>query len=139
MVLHVNKPGRILLLLLALSLGACVNHDKDAINAVLDARDRAVSAHDILAYDALLLPDYRDGNRSKADLIIRMHNLFKQFDIINMTSDNRTIRIQKDGHALCEQNYHLRVESDGTWRELYQREQIALTRTNSGWKISGGL
>ncbi|WP_018294509.1 nuclear transport factor 2 family protein [Mariprofundus ferrooxydans] len=140
MVFHVNKPGRVLLLLLALSLGACVNHDKDAINAVLDARDQAVSTHDILAYDALLLPDYMERNNSKADLIIRMHNLFKQFDTINMTSDNRIIRIQEDGrHALCEQSYHLRVESDGVWRELYQREQIALTRTKNGWKISGGL
>jgi len=136
---RVNKPGRLLLVLLLLSLPACGNHDKDEINALLDARDMAVSTHDILAYHTLLLPDYTDKAISEADLIIRMHDLFEQFDTISMTSDNRIIRIQDSAHALCEQNYHLRVESDGTWRQLYQREQIALTRTADGWKISGGL
>jgi len=137
--LRVYKSGRVLLMLLILSLSACGNHDKDEINAVLDARDRAVSTHDILAYHALLLPDYTDRDKSEADLVIRMHKLFEQFNIITMTSDNRIIRIQDDGRALCEQNYHLRVQSDGTWRQLYQREQITLTRTSNGWKISGGL
>jgi len=121
------------------ALCACSNQDNSIINKLLDSRDQAVSNHDILAYHALLAADYDDGGQNEADLVIRMHNLFKQFDQISMQSNGRIIRKQDDRHALCEQNYILRVHADNNWRQISQREQIALTRTENGWRISGGL
>lgn len=136
-----NRLARLLAttLLLASLLNGCGNHDKSDINAILDARDQAVSEHDILAYHELLAPGYHDRGETEAGLVIRINKLFEQFDEISMTSDNRIIRLQDENHALCEQNYRLRVRADKSWREMYQREQIALTRTAGGWKISGGL
>ncbi|MDX8406293.1 MAG: hypothetical protein R8K50_09135 [Mariprofundus sp.] len=128
----------IVMLLLA-SLCGCSNHDQSDINAILDARDKAVSTHDILAYHDLLITAYDDGKQNEADLVIRMNRLFNQFDRISMVSDSRIISKQDDTHVLCEQNYRLRVHADGNWRKMYQREQIGLTRTAEGWKISSGL
>ncbi|TLS76404.1 hypothetical protein FE236_07185 [Mariprofundus erugo] len=126
-------------LILASLLNSCGNHDKSDISTILDARDRAVSEHDILAYHELLAPGYQDRGETEAALVIRINKLFEQFDEITMTSDNRIIRLQDENHALCEQNYRLRVRADKSWREMYQREQISLTRTPAGWRISGGL
>ncbi|MDQ6992340.1 MAG: hypothetical protein Q9M31_02615 [Mariprofundus sp.] len=134
-----NKIKLTLLLLLTLCISGCFNSDKKDISALLDARDSAVTKHDILAYHALLLPDYHDKKKTEAMLVIEMNALFKQFDRIIMTTDSRIIRMQGENQALCEQNYQLRVLSDNTWRELFQREQISVTRTPSGWKLSGGL
>ncbi len=68
-----------------------------------------------------------------------MERLFKQFEKIEMTSNNRTIRLLGEQHAECEQSYLLHVQAGGTWRQLNQRERISLSKTASGWKISGGL
>jgi len=134
-----HRYGRIIIMLFATGLYACSNHGSEDINAVLDARDQAVTAHDILAYHDLLLPGYNDGKQDEADLVIRMNRLFTQFEQISMASDNRIISKQDDEHVLCEQNYRLRVRADGRWREISQREQIGLTHTGEGWRISSGL
>ncbi len=68
-----------------------------------------------------------------------MRTLFDQFETIEMRSTNRTIRLLDHKHAECEQSYMLHVQANGAWRQLNQRERISLTKTESGWKISGGL
>jgi len=125
---------------LLFSLNGCSEYDKAAINAILDARDTAVSSHNIKAYDALLLPDYQDSlGQTEFDIVSKMNKLFAQFEQTEMTSNNRIIRLLDSKHAECEQNYLLRVKADGRWRQLNQRERITLTKTADGWKISGGL
>ena len=126
-------------LVLVLSLTACSDVQKMEIEAVLDTRNSAVSAGNINAYSSLLLPSYQDGGHSKSDMISNILGLFKQFEAIEMKTFGRTIRILDNSHAQCEQTYYLRVKADGTWRAISQREQISLTRTASGWQISGGL
>lgn len=123
-----------------LTVTACSDYDKQEINAILDARDIAVSNHNINTYDDLLLPDYHDHlGQSEFDIVSKMNKLFAQFEEIEMRSSNRVIRLLDNNYAECEQSYLLRVKADGTWRQLNQRERISLTRTNDGWKISGGL
>jgi len=123
-----------------LSIAACSGYDKNEINALLDARDIAVSNHNIRDYDDLLIPGYHDqAGQSEFDIVSKMNKLFAQFEKIEMISSNRVIRLLDNKHAECEQSYLLRVKADGTWRQLNQRERITLIKINSGWKISGGL
>ncbi len=127
-------------LLAVLTISACTEQDKIDINTLLDARDAAVSSHNINAYDALLLPNYLDAaGQSEFDIVSKMNRLFAQFEKTEMHSTQRVIRVLDDQHAECEQSYLLRVKADGTWRQLNQRERIFLTKTSDGWKISAGL
>ncbi|MDX8402614.1 MAG: hypothetical protein R8K47_08285 [Mariprofundaceae bacterium] len=121
-------------------LGGCGQWDRLAVSRVLDARDAAITAQDIGAYSILILDAYRDERgRSKVQLIAEMLDLFDRFEKTEMHAFDRACRLSDETHALCEQSYKLRVLADGDWREIVQREQLALTRTASGWKISGGL
>jgi len=123
-----------------LTVSACSDYDKNEINALLDARDIAVSNHNIKDYDDLLVPGYHDhSGQSEFDIVSKMNKLFAQFEKTEMTSSNRIIRLLDNNYAECEQSYLLRVKADGTWRQLNQRERITLTKTSDGWKISGGL
>jgi len=120
-------------------LAACNGADKAAISAVLDARDAAISQRDIAAYSALIDPQYQDRGRAKVDMVAQMIHLFDRFDRMDMHSFDRTIRIVDDDHAQCIQSYRLRVHADGQWRTMTNREELTLTHTAAGWKISGGL
>ncbi|HKI61779.1 MAG TPA: hypothetical protein VKA31_05750 [Mariprofundaceae bacterium] len=122
-----------------LILSACGDMQKVAINGILDDRDSAVSSGDIGAYSRLLLRDYQDHGQTKVTVVARMINLFSQFDSTQMKSFDRHVKLIDDHHAQCEQSYHLKVQKDGDWREITQREQLYLTRTAAGWRISGGL
>ena len=106
---------------------------------MLDARDAAISHRDIAAYSSLIDPRYRDRGNTKVDMVARMIHLFDRFDRMEMRSFNRTIRLVDDEHAQCMQSYKLRVHADGKWRAMTSREELELTRTPAGWKISGGL
>jgi len=122
-----------------LFLTACSGADKASINAVLDARNTAITARDIGAYSDLILPDYVDHGRNKVDIVAQMIHLFDQFDALDMHSFNREIHLVDDMHADCAQSYRLRVHSDDRWREMVQREELSLERIPAGWKISAGL
>jgi len=122
-----------------LFLAACSGADKASINAVLDARNAAISARDIGAYSDLILPDYMDHGHSKVDVVARMIHLFDRFDALEMHSFNRNLHLVDDSHADCAQSYRLRVRSGSRWREMVQREELSLERTPAGWKISAGL
>jgi len=135
----VHLPHVICIIACVFTLVACGEYDKSAICSVLDARDTAVSQHDINAYSDLLLPGYEYQQQTEFEIIDRMRKLFGQFEKIDMASSNRTIRLLDQSHAECEQSYVLRVQVDHTWRQINQRERISLTKTASGWKISGGL
>jgi hypothetical protein len=126
-------------LALVLTITACSDIQKMEIETVLDARNSAVSESNINAYSRLLIQSYQDQGQRKADVVSKMLQLFEQFDALEMKSFGRTIRILENGHAQCEQTYYLRVKADNKWREFNQREQISLTRTTTGWQISGGL
>ena len=134
---RIHYPVFISILLCQLS--ACSEQDKVDIRSVLDARDAAVSNHDIKSYAGLLISGYEYNNQTEFEIINKMRGLFNQFEKIEMTSDNRTIRLLDDQHAECEQSYLLHVQANGEWRQINQRERISLTKTDSGWKISGGL
>ena len=131
--------GICLCLFACLMFSACGDMQKVQINSILDARDGAVSSGDIGAYSRLLLKDYQDHGQTKITVVARMINLFSQFESTQMKSFNRHVRLIDDHHAQCEQSYHLKVKMDGDWREITQREQLYLTRTPAGWRISGGL
>jgi hypothetical protein len=126
-------------LALVLVITACSDIQKMDIEAVLDARNSAVSEGNINAYSRLLLPSYYGEGQNKFDVINKMLELFKQFEAMEMKTFGRTIRILDDNHAQCEQTYFLRLKADNKWRKISQIEQILLTRTEAGWLISGGL
>ncbi len=134
-------PHRIAVLLLAglQMLAGCSDVEKARIDAVLDARDAAVTARDIDGYSKLLLADYHDRGRTKITVVASMIDLFSQFDETRMQSFDRNIILIDENHAQCEQSYHLKVRIDNDWREITQREQLYLTKTPAGWRISGGL
>jgi len=122
-----------------LLLTACGSADKASINAVLDARNAAISARDIGAYSDLILPDYKDHGRSKVAIVAQVIHLFDRFDALEMHSFNREVHLVDNTHADCAQSYRLRVRSGDRWREMVQREELSLQRTPAGWKISAGL
>ncbi|MFQ5581636.1 MAG: hypothetical protein ACE5F3_03290 [Mariprofundaceae bacterium] len=128
---------------LAISLlvlvSSCADVEKTAIHRVLDARDQAVSTQNISDYSALLFNNYQDNRQGKIEVVARMIALFSQFDATDMQSYDRNIRLIDETHAQCEQSYTLRVKAGGAWREIVQREQLYLTRTPVGWKISAGI
>lgn len=126
-------------LLAMLCLAACGDVEKSEIFTVLDARDKAVTERNIEDYSKLLLKNYQYQGKSKFDVVAEVMSLFDQFDASEMKSYDRITRLLDDNHAQCEQSYMLRVQADGEWRQVSQREQIFLTKTPSGWKISGGL
>lgn len=118
---------------------ACSDAEKAGINALLDARDAAISQRDAGAYSALLLDGYQDGKQNKVAVVAKMIDLFDRFQQIDMHSRDRDIRIIDKTHAQCQQSYVLRVKVQGSWRTLVQRESLGFTRTPAGWLISSGL
>ena len=128
-----------LLLSVCLCLTACGGVDKASINAVLDARDTAISGREIGSYSDLVATRYHSNGKGKIDVVAQMIHLFDQFDAVEMRSFDREIRVVDDNHAQCAQSYRLRVHTGDRWREMVQREELSLTRTPAGWKISAGL
>ncbi len=128
-----------LFLPILLLLAGCGDIEKARINEMLDARDLAVSNRDIDAYSRLLLHNYQYHGQTKGSVIGRMIRLFDQFDETRMQSFDRNIVLLDGEHAQCEQSYHLKVRLGDRWREITQREQLYLIRTDAGWRISGGL
>jgi len=113
--------------------------EKSEIAELMDARDMAISQRSIPDYSALIYSDYNDQGRSKVDAVAQMVSLFDKFDRAVMHSHDRHIQQLDDNHAICDQSYTLKVLADGKWRQIVQREQLALTKGNGVWKISGGL
>lgn len=128
-----------LLFAAAAPLAGCSEVQKIEINAVMDARDRAINAKDIHAYSRLLLPTYHDQGRNKADVIAQVKDMFGRFDRLEMHTFDRSIRVLDATHAQCIQSYRLRVRRDHIWRAVVEREQVDLRKTADGWKISAGL
>ena len=136
---RVQQAGSMIILILILLCSACSEYDKQAIHTLLDARDAAVTQHDIAAYQRLLISETYEQIQRKRQIVHKMQQRFKQFEKIEMQSSNRTIRLLDKQHAECEQSYLLRVFADGAWRQANERERLQLSKTDSGWKISGGL
>ena len=130
--------SRLLAVVIVLFLTAC-SSDKSEIHQILDARDQAVSSHDLSAYKKLIHPDYEHLGQNLADISKRIEQLFSQFDTLEMKSSDRVIYFVDDEYAQCEQSYILRVKADNDWRSIAQKERIELRKSASGWKISGGL
>ena len=139
LILPVGISRYLCLFVLFLAITACSDVQKMDIEVVLDARNSAVSTGNINAYSSLLIPSYQNGGQSKSDVVSNMLGLFGQFEAMEMITFGRTIRMLDDSHAQCEQTCHLRAKADNRWRKINQREQILLTKTASGWQISGGL
>jgi len=114
---------------------ACEQQDKTAISHLLDARDKAMSEKNIDAFNQLLATNYPD----KQHTIEQISLLFRQFNHIHIHTLNRHIHLINDEHAECEQSYTISVQADGDVRNIVQREQLQLTKTAQGWKISAGL
>ena len=129
-----------LVVLLSLSLlSACSQGDRAAVDDLLSQRSIALKTKDLDQYQGLIADDYHALGRTKTDVVGDMQNLFLQFDAIEMQTYNRHIHLVDDMHAACEQNYTLRVLSDGDWRNLTRKEQLFLEKKEGVWKIVSGL
>ncbi|OIP99369.1 MAG: hypothetical protein AUK35_07420 [Zetaproteobacteria bacterium CG2_30_46_52] len=128
---------RVYIFLLVLLLVSCTDAYKDEITQLLDSRDLSISARDINSYKALLSAPYIAAEGAEA--VAQMDQLFIRFEKVEMRTQHREIRLINDNEALCEQTYSLKVFADGQWRDMVQREQIKLTRSEAGWRIGGGL
>ncbi len=114
-------------------------NDKAEIYALLDARDAAISARDIRAYGRLIAEDYQDRGWDKQQILERSQHMFSAFVELHMQSFDRDLRLLGDVHAECRQTYRLKARAGKDWRQIVEREQIRLKKTDVGWKISGGL
>ncbi|MDX8391943.1 MAG: hypothetical protein R8K53_05170 [Mariprofundaceae bacterium] len=106
---------------------------------MLNARDHAVNERNIKAYAMQISDAYSDRGQNKAAMVAHMQKLFNQFQEMKMESFGRDVFIADNDNARAAQSYRLKVLMDGNWREMLQREELSLTRTESGWKISAGL
>jgi len=122
-----------------LLLNACSQSAVSDVNNVLNARDQAICERNIAAYAAQISDTYHDRGKNKADMVAHMQKLFEQFRDLKMQSFGRDVFIADDNNARAAQSYHLKVQMDGRWRDMLQREELSLTRTDTGWKISAGL
>jgi len=124
-----------------LSLNVILSHegDKAAIYRLLDARDAAISARDLHAYARLIANDYQDRGWNKEQILRRSRDMFSAFIELNMQSFDRELRLLDATHAQCRQTYRLKARAGRDWRQIVQREQISLKKTDAGWQISGGL
>ncbi|MDQ6987634.1 MAG: hypothetical protein Q9M25_07525 [Mariprofundaceae bacterium] len=122
-----------------LLLSACSQSAVSDVNSVLNARDHAISERNITAYAAQINDTYHDRGKNKADIVAYMQKLFEQFSDLKMHSFGRDIFIADENNARAAQSYRLKVLMDGSWRDMLQREELSLTRTDTGWKISAGL
>lgn len=129
----------VLVVCLAVLLPACGDSSLSGVNKLLDARDAAISGRNITDYASLIAEDYHGRQQSKSDMVDQMHQLFDQFNQLKMESFGRDIYITDDTHARAAQSYRLKVLMDGSWREMLQREELSLIRTDSGWQINSGL
>lgn len=120
-------------------MAGCGFSEQAEIDALLDARDAAVSSRDLAAYTLLIDPEYNEGERNRADVLDEMQALIASFDTLAMQSSGRSIEMGDDGAAECIQTYKLVVGKGEMRRELVQREQLSLRKTADGWKIIGGL
>lgn len=128
-----------LILLAIVSIVACSDINKTEISQVMDARDQAISNRSIPEYSSLISATYNDNGRDKVDIVAQMVSLFDKFEHAEMNSYDRQIRQLSDVQAQCDQSYTLKVFADGDWRQIVQREQLTLTKSSAGWKISSGL
>lgn len=126
-------------MLAAVVSSACSDLDKAGISNLLDARDRAISHRSVSEYSAVIAQGYNDKGRSKVEVVAQMISLFDKFEKAEMNSFDRDIRALNEGLAQCEQSYKLKVFANGQWRQIVQREQLTLARTDAGWKITAGL
>jgi len=122
-----------------LLLDSCSESAVNGVNNLLDARDLAISERNITAYEELIANDYDAHQKSKADIVKHMQQMFAQFSQLKMESFSRDVYIADDTHARAAQSYRMRVLMNGTWREMLQREELSLIRNDSGWKINDGL
>ena len=118
---------------------ACSQSAVNDVNEVLNARNLATSNRDIAAYSMLIADDYQADGKTKAEIIAHIKTLFSQFKELKMESFGRDIFIADANNARAAQSYRLKVRMDDSWREMLQREELSLVRTDSGWKISAGL
>lgn len=126
---------RAFIIMSALLLASCTNSYQDEINQLLDNRDASISARDISSYKSLISEQYLKAEGAHA--VAEMNHLFTRFEKVEMHTQQREIRLINDKQALCEQTYALKVFADGQWRDMVQREQIKLSRSDKGWRISG--
>ncbi len=126
-------------LALLIVLSGCGELEKMRINEVLDARAEALMNKDIAAYAELIAPDYHDRGKTREEVLDALYAQMQWFDRIEVKTTDRTIRLIDDRHAICEQTYRMRVVKGDQARELVQREQLKLVKTDQGWRISGGL
>jgi activator of HSP90 ATPase len=134
-----RPPLIIVALCSALLLSACSESGVSGVNSLLNARDASINNRDITTYSELIADDYLGRQRGKAEIVQDMQKMFDQFSQIEMESFGRDIYIVDDTHARAAQSYRMKVSMDGSKREMLQREELSLTHTDSGWKISSGL
>jgi len=134
----IPRPAALGICLAAL-LSACGDSSLSGINKMLDARDDAICERNIAAYASVIAEDYQGRQQGKSEIVDSMHQLFEQFNQLKMESFGRDIYIADDSHARAAQSYRLKVLMDGSWREMLQREELTLTRSESGWQIKSGL
>lgn len=124
---------------LCLILIAFNESDSAAINAVLDARNQAISSRDINAYSQLIADDYKENGHGKQDMLAQTVDMFRVFIELHMQSFDREVRLLNKQKAECRQSYRLKARAGADWRQIVEREQIKLKKTDEGWQISGGL
>jgi len=124
-----------------LCLGLIIFHESDeaGIHAVLDARDQAISSRDINAYSQLIADGYQDNGRDREQVLAQTGDMFRTFIELHMQSFDREVRLLGKGAAECRQSYRLRVRAGASWRQIVEREQISLKKTDAGWRITAGL
>ncbi|MDX8386994.1 MAG: hypothetical protein R8M46_00470 [Ghiorsea sp.] len=116
-------------------VSACTDSDTSEIIDLLETRNQSISQKDMTLYTSLFHQPYlANGGQATVD---KMDVIFGKFDVLEMISRDREIRILSDVKAVCEQTYLLKAFAHDEWREYVMREQLTFTYIDDHWKISG--
>lgn len=112
--------------------------DQSAIQAVDNARQKALNTRDINGYVALLSRNYRDGQKDYAAKKQELESSLAAFDRVSYRPLKRTVAVNGDT-ATISGEYVLKVQLRGRTMEFPGKEEIRLVNEAGSWKIVGGL
>ena len=115
------------------------DHDKKAIQDLLQTRATALTQKDLPRYLSCFSRQYRSREQRYEDLKTNASQWFTQFATIQFSFQILDIQIQKET-AIIENMYKFSLtDTEGESIDIAQKELLELKHESDGWKITSSL